>query len=62
MKKRLSEYNSTQKAIGMARAKEVVRLKHAERMSFEEIGLVMKISRQRAYQLYRRATGLRNLA
>ncbi len=61
MEKPLTKHNAEQRSAALKRCREVAKMKR-DGLSFDEIGEALGISRQRAYQLYARITGLRNIA
>ena len=61
MDKTLSEYNQKQRDKAVSRAKRMADLRNAGK-TFVEIGAKFSISPQRAQQLYKAITAMRNVA
>ena len=60
MKTPLNDYNRKARDKALVRAKQIAKMKNAGK-TFVQIGLLMKISPQRAQQLYAVATALKNV-
>lgn len=61
MKKKLSKYNQAQRDRAVSRAKRIAAMRNSGE-TFLEIGTKFGISRQRAQQLYKAITAMRNVA